>query len=46
MNIITISFVGILILQAINDIYLYTQMDKSVLNHFQIYQFLLHYKIG
>lgn len=34
MNIITISFVGILILQAINDIYLYTQMDKSVLNHF------------
>lgn len=34
MNIITISFIGILILQAINDIYLYTQMDKSVLNHF------------
>ena len=34
MNIITISFVGILILQAINDIYLYTQMDKSLLNHF------------
>ena len=34
MNIITISFVGILVLQAINDIYLYTQMDKSVLNHF------------
>lgn len=34
MNIITISFVGILILQAINDIYLYTQMDKSILNHF------------
>ena len=34
MNIITISFAGILILQAINDIYLYTQMDKSVLNHF------------
>lgn len=34
MNIISISFVGILILQAINDIYLYTQMDKSVLNHF------------
>ena len=34
MNIITISFVGIIILQAINDIYLYTQMDKSVLNHF------------
>lgn len=34
MNIITISFVGILILQAINDIYFYTQMDKSVLNHF------------
>ena len=34
MNIITISFVGILILQAVNDIYLYTQMDKSVLNHF------------
>ena len=30
----TISFVGILILQAINDIYLYTQMDKSILNHF------------
>ena len=34
MNIITISFVGILILQAINDIYLYTQIDKSILNHF------------
>lgn len=34
MNIITISFVGILILQAINEIYLYTHMDKSVLNHF------------
>lgn len=34
MNIITISCVGILILQAINDIYLYTQTEKSVLNHF------------
>ena len=34
MNIITISFVGVLILQAVNEIYLYTQIDKSVLNHF------------
>lgn len=34
MNIIVISFIGILVLQSINEIYLYTQTDKSVLNHF------------
>ena len=34
MNIITISFVGLLILESINDIYLYSQTDKSILKHF------------
>ena len=34
MNIITISFVGLLILKSINDIYLYSQTDKSILKHF------------
>lgn len=34
MNIITISFVGILVLQALNELYLYTKMDKSILKHF------------
>ena len=35
MNIITISFVGILLLQAINDGYLYMEQEKSVLKHFK-----------
>ncbi len=34
MNIITISFIGLLILESINDIYLYASSDKSVLKHF------------
>lgn len=34
MNVITISFVCILCLQAINEIYLYSTTEKSVLNHF------------
>lgn len=34
MNIITISLVGILILSGINDIFIYTQTEKSVLKHF------------
>ena len=35
MNIITISFLGILLLQAINDGYLYMEQEKSVLKHFK-----------
>lgn len=35
MNIITISFIGILLLQAINDGYLYMEQEKSVLKHFK-----------
>ena len=34
MNIITISLVGMLILSGINDIFIYTQTEKSVLKHF------------
>lgn len=34
MNIITISFVGMLILSGINDIFIYTQTEKSLLKHF------------
>lgn len=35
MNIITISFIGILLLQAVNDGYLYIEQEKSVLKHFK-----------
>lgn len=34
MNIITISLVGMLMLSGINDIFIYTQTEKSVLKHF------------
>lgn len=34
MNIITISFVGMLMLSGINDIFIYTQTEKSILKHF------------
>lgn len=34
MNIITISLVGMLVLSGINDIFIYTQTEKSVLKHF------------
>lgn len=34
MNIITISLVGMLILSGINDIFIYTQTEKSLLKHF------------
>lgn len=34
MNIITISLVGMLILRGINDIFIYTQTEKSLLKHF------------
>ena len=34
MNVITISFIGLLILESINDIYLYASTEKSTLKHF------------
>ena len=35
MNIITISLVGMLMLSGINDIFIYTQTEKSILKHFE-----------
>ena len=34
MNVITISFIGLLMLESINDIYLYASTEKSTLKHF------------